>query len=63
VGRYYLTTSSIITGQGNQSIASRVNEWLSVGAGFSFQVARFYQQGKINNLLPWFGDGGLSIES
>jgi long-chain fatty acid transport protein len=63
VGRYYLTTSSIITGQGNPSIAYRVNEWLSLGAGFSFQVARFYQQGKINNLLPRFGDGGLSIES
>lgn len=63
VGRYYLTTSSIITGQANPSIAYRVNEWLSVGAGFSFQVARFYQQGKINNLLPRFGDGGLSIES
>jgi long-chain fatty acid transport protein len=63
VGRYYLTTNSIITGQGNPSIAYRVNEWLSVGAGFSFQVARLYQQGKINNPLPRFGDGGLSIES
>jgi long-chain fatty acid transport protein len=63
VGRYYLTTSSIITGEGNPSIAYRVNEWLSVGVGFSFQVARFYQQGKVNNLLPRFGDGGLSIES
>ncbi len=63
VGRYDLTTSSITTGQGNPSIAYRVNEWLLVGAGFSFQLARFYQQGKINNLLPRFGDGGLSIES
>jgi long-chain fatty acid transport protein len=63
VGRYYLTTSSIITGQVNPSIAYRVNEWLSVGAGFSFQIARFYQQGKVNNLVPRFGDGGLSIES
>jgi long-chain fatty acid transport protein len=63
VGRYYLTTSSIITGQVNPSLAYRVNEWLSVGAGFSFQVARFYDQAKINNILPRLGDGGLSIES
>jgi long-chain fatty acid transport protein len=63
VGRYYLTRSSIITGQVNPSIAYRINDWLSVGAGFSFQVARFYQQGKINNILPRFGDGGISIES
>lgn len=63
VGRYYLTTSSIITGQGNPSIAYRINDWLSVGAGFSFQVARFYDQAKINNILPRFGDAGMSIES
>ncbi|MGH7933659.1 MAG: OmpP1/FadL family transporter [Candidatus Binataceae bacterium] len=63
VGRYYLTKSSIITGQANPSIAYRVNEWLSVGAGFSFQVARLYSQAKINNILPRFPDGGLQIES
>ncbi len=63
VGRYYLTRSSLITGQVNPSIAYRVTDWLSVGAGFSFNVARFYDQAKINNVLPRFGDGGLSIES
>ncbi len=46
VGHYYLTTNSIITGEGNPSIPYRMNEWLSVGADFSFQVARFYQQGR-----------------
>ena len=63
VGRYYLTNASIITGQVNPNIAYRVNDWLSVGAGFSFSVARFKTQAKINNILPRFGDGGLSIES
>jgi long-chain fatty acid transport protein len=63
VGRYYLTSSSFITGQVNPNIAYRVNEWLSVGAGFSFSVARLKSQAKINNILPKFGDGGLSIES
>jgi long-chain fatty acid transport protein len=63
VGRYYMTSSSLITGQINPNIAYRVNDWLSVGAGFSFSVARFKNQAKINNILPKFGEGGLSIES
>ena len=63
VGRYYLTNSSLITGQVNPNLAYRINEWLSVGAGFSFSVARFKTQAKINNPLPRFGQGGLSIES
>ncbi|MGO9603191.1 MAG: OmpP1/FadL family transporter [Candidatus Binataceae bacterium] len=62
-GRYYATKESILTGQVNPNIAYRVNEWLSVGAGFSFSVARFTTQAKINNLLPRLGDGGLAIES
>ena len=40
VGRYYLTYESIITGTINPSIAYEVNDWLSVGAGFSFSVGR-----------------------
>jgi long-chain fatty acid transport protein len=36
VGRYYLTNSSLITGQINPNIAYRINDWLSVGAGFGF---------------------------
>lgn len=63
VGRYYLTQSALITGQVNPNIAYRVNDWLSIGAGFSFAVARFTTQAKVNNILPRFGDGGLSIES
>jgi long-chain fatty acid transport protein len=63
VGRYYLTSSSLITGQVNPNIAYRINDWLSVGAGFSFSVARLKTQAKINNFLPRFGEGGLSIES
>src|SRR5262249_37478509 len=63
VGRYYMTSASLITGQVNPNIAYRVNDWLSVGAGFSFSVARFKTQAKINNILPRFGDGGLSLDS
>ncbi len=45
-GRYYVTYESIISGTGNPNIAYRVNNWLSVGAGFSFSVARLFFQSK-----------------
>jgi long-chain fatty acid transport protein len=63
VGRYYVTSESIITGTVNPSVAYAVNDWLSVGAGFSFSVARLTFQSKINNVLPRVPDGGLAFES
>jgi long-chain fatty acid transport protein len=63
VGRYYLTQVSLVTFKTNPSIAYAVNEWLSVGAGFSFSVGRLAEQAKINNALPRVPDGGLSLES
>jgi long-chain fatty acid transport protein len=62
VGRYYLTYESIITGTVNPSIAYQVNEWLSVGAGFSFSVARLKFQSKINKIRN-VSDAGLALES
>jgi long-chain fatty acid transport protein len=62
-GRYYVTQESVITGKLNPSIAFSVNDWLSVGAGFSFSVGRLLFQSKINNALPRAADGGLAIES
>jgi long-chain fatty acid transport protein len=62
-GRYYVTREPLITGKINPSIAYEVNDWLSVGAGFSFSVGRLLFQSKINNALPRVPDGGLAIES
>jgi long-chain fatty acid transport protein len=62
-GRYYVTRESLLTGKINPSIAYSVNDWLSVGAGFSFSVGRLLFQSKINNVLPRLSDGGLSLES
>ena len=62
-GRYYVTSVSIVTGKINPSIAYAVNDWLSIGAGFSFSVGRLTFASKINNALPRVGDGGLSLES
>ncbi len=62
-GRYYLTQESIFSSKVSPEIAYAVNEWLSVGAGFSFGVGRLGFQSKINNALPRVQDGGLSLES
>jgi long-chain fatty acid transport protein len=62
-GRYYVTREPLISGKVNPSIAYEVNDWLSVGAGFSFSVGRLLFQSKINNVLPRVPDGGLAIES
>jgi long-chain fatty acid transport protein len=62
-GRYYVTQESLITGKVNPSVAYSVNDWLSVGAGFSFSVGRLMFQSKVNNADPHTPDGGLAIES
>ncbi|MGO9685174.1 MAG: OmpP1/FadL family transporter, partial [Beijerinckiaceae bacterium] len=61
VGRYYITEASLVSGKVNPSIAYEVNNWLSVGAGFSFGVARLTFQSKINNAFQGVPDGGLSL--
>lgn len=63
VGRFYLTEVSLISSRVSPEIAYSINEWLSVGAGFSFGVGRLGFQSKINNALPRVPDGGLSMES
>ena len=63
VGRYYVTEESLFSSKVSPEIAYAVNEWLSVGAGFSFGVGRLGFQSKINNALPRVPDGGLSLES
>jgi long-chain fatty acid transport protein len=63
VGRYYVTQESIITSKISPQIAYALNDYVSVGAGFSFAVGRLTFQSKVNNLLPKLGDGGFSLES
>src|SRR5271167_3775129 len=49
VGRYYATRESLISGKLAPSIAYALNDWLSVGAGFNFGVARLEFQSRVNN--------------
>ena len=63
VGRYYITRAALFTGKLSPSVAYKVNDWLSVGSGFSFAVGRFTFQSRINNVLPHLGDGRMALES
>jgi long-chain fatty acid transport protein len=63
VGRYYVTEEALVTAKLNPSIAYKVNDWLSVGAGFNFSVGRLTFQSRINNVLPRLADGRLALES
>jgi long-chain fatty acid transport protein len=63
VGRYYVSEESLISGKVNPSIAYRVNEWLSVGAGLNGSVARLTFKARVNTLNPRLPDGGVSLES
>src|SRR5882757_2793699 len=58
-GRYYVTQESLITAKVNPSIAYMVNDWLSVGAGFSFSGGRLLFQSKVNNVRPRDTNDGL----
>jgi long-chain fatty acid transport protein len=62
-GRYYIDRAALITGKIAPSVAYQVNHWLSLGAGFSFAVARLTFKSRVNTLNPGLPDGGLSLES
>ena len=62
-GRYYVTNESLFSGKLAPSIAYALTDWLSVGAGFNFSIARLSFHSKINNILPRLADGGYSLES
>ena len=58
-GRYYATEAELVTFGINPSAAYRVNNWLSVGAGFSVLYAKLDQKAAINNsAVP--GQAGMS---
>jgi long-chain fatty acid transport protein len=62
VGRYYVTEGEFLTYGINPTAAYRVNDWLSVGAGFSVIYAELTQKAAINNVLDGLPDGELKLE-
>jgi long-chain fatty acid transport protein len=64
-GRYYITEADLLTFGVNPGIGYRVNDWLSVGAGFSVMYAELKQKVAINNAavpLQTGPDGELRLE-
>jgi len=58
-GRYYTTEAELLTFGLNPGVGYRVNNWLSLGAGFSVLYAELDQKSAINNsAVP--GQAGLS---
>src|SRR5262245_22885550 len=56
-GRYNVQKLQIFSETLNPGIAYRVNDWLSVGAGFSVNYALFSQTAAVNNILDRLPDG------
>ncbi|MBW1789152.1 MAG: transporter [Deltaproteobacteria bacterium] len=63
-GRYYVQEAEFLTFGINPGIGYRVNEWLSLGAGFSVVYAELEQKAAINNSVtdPGTPDGQIKIE-
>ncbi len=65
-GRYYITEADFLTFGVNPGIGYRINDWLSVGAGFSVMYAELKQKVAINNAAVPFqaglADGELRLE-
>ena len=65
-GRYYIQQGELLTVGINPSIGYRVNDWLSVGAGFSILHGELTQEVAINNNPLGIGttpDGKLKIDA
>ena len=61
-GRYYVQKAELLSLMINPVVAYRVNDWLSVGAGFSILYAELDQRSAINNVLDGLPDGRLKLE-
>lgn len=65
-GRYYIQTGDLVTMGINPNIGYRVNDWLSIGAGFSILRGELTQEVAINNNPLGIGttpDGKLKLDS
>lgn len=60
-GRYFVQKSGLVTLNANPVASFKVNDWLSVGAGFSIQYGKLQQTAAINNIADRLGDGKLSF--
>jgi len=61
-GRYYIQNASLVGLSLLPSVAYRVNDQLSLGAGLNAMMASFSTDVAVNNLTPGMSDGQLHLE-
>ena len=59
VGRYTATEASLFAPQVQPTIAYKVNDWLSVGAGAGLTLGYLDAKLRVNNKEPGLGDGKM----
>ncbi|MCP4898292.1 MAG: hypothetical protein GY906_15065, partial [bacterium] len=62
VGRYEVTKAAILAPQLQPTVAYKVNNWLSLGAGAGLTLGVLADEAKVNNLDPNLGDGRLKYD-
>jgi long-chain fatty acid transport protein len=63
VGRYYIQKSQLLSATLNPGFAYRVNDWLSIGAGFSVNYVLLSQTVAVNNIAERLPDGRLKFKA
>ncbi len=61
VGRYNAVNVKLIAPQVQPSLAYKVNDWLSIGAGAGLTLGYLYDKARIDTLDPDRGDGKLRV--
>ncbi len=62
VGRYEVTKAAIIAPQLQPTVAYKVNDWLSIGAGVGLTLGYLADRARVDNLEPNLGDGKLKYD-
>ena len=62
VGRYEVTKATIIAPQLQPTVAYKVNNWLSLGAGAGLTMGYLKDDARVDNLEPNLGDGKLTYD-
>lgn len=63
VGRYYVQKATILGVSFVPSVAYKVNDKLSIGAGLNAMYGMYEQKVAINNVAPAFADGQLKLDT
>jgi long-chain fatty acid transport protein len=62
VGRYEATEVALLAPQLQPTVAYKVNNWLSIGAGAGLTLGVLADEGRVNNLDPNLGDGKFKYD-